>query len=95
MTATVKGGAMRVKLSNGRTITVDEVRLFGCADMQTITIDTRQRGRELMDTFIHEAMHVANPRLSEKTVHQMANDITAVLWAAGYRRNKTPKGKAR
>jgi len=52
----------------------------------SITIDGRQRGKEKLDTFIHEALHIIFPDASEAVVESNANFVADLLWKAGYRR---------
>lgn len=49
------------------------------------------KAQNLLDTWIHETAHLSQPNLSEAEVARLANDITKVLWNAGYRR--IPKTK--
>lgn len=42
-----------------------------------------------LDTFIHEALHAASPKLTEREVRRIAGDLAAVLWRAGYRHQRT------
>lgn len=58
---------------------------------RSITIDGRQRGKEKLDTFIHEALHIAFPDEDEKEIAEGANFVAEVLWKAGYRRNSEKK----
>ena len=57
-----------------------------CKAGRVMVVDSRLRGREEMDTIIHEAMHAAKWKMPEREVVLMAERITAVMWAAGYRR---------
>ena len=50
-----------------------------------ILIDERLKGRALLETEIHEAMHACFPQLSEETVTEAARDLARILWALGYR----------
>jgi len=51
-----------------------------------IEIDTRERGREALDTILHEALHVLHPDASEEKVVQMAGLLTELLWDDKWRR---------
>ena len=59
-----------------------------------ITIDPRQNQRELLDTAIHEGLHIAFPALSEEEVEDAALIISQVPWKLGFRlKPKKPKKK--
>ena len=55
-------------------------------DKGLIEIDPRQKGKDNLDTLIHEALHLIYPDLSEATVVKHAGRLTRMLWRAGYRR---------
>jgi hypothetical protein len=61
---------------------------FGEADKPTgeVVIDPRQSPSELLDTAVHEALHVACPFMSEAKVAKTATIIADTLWRMGYRR---------
>ena len=60
---------------------------FGETDKKTeITLDPRQNEAELLDSAVHELLHVVFPHASEKTVHSKATRIADTLWQMGYRR---------
>lgn len=63
---------------------------FGEADTNTgeVVIDPRQSESELLDTAVHEALHVAFPRLSEGRIAKSATLIADTLWKMGYRRRR-------
>jgi hypothetical protein len=63
---------------------------FGEADKRTgeIIIDPRQAESELLDTAVHECLHVACPYMGEAKVHKTATIIANQLWKLGYRRRK-------
>lgn len=42
--------------------------------------------KNYLDSHVHEALHAAERSFSEAEVVRLAKDITAYLWAAGYRR---------
>lgn len=50
-------------------------------DYPKIEIDERLKGRALVETIIHEALHVARPHLSEKDVTEIARFQAMVLWS--------------
>ena len=53
-----------------------------------ITIDPRQSEREMLDTGIHESIHLAYPEKTEDEVEAASAIIARVVWALGYRRDK-------
>lgn len=61
---------------------------FHCG-MPVIVIHSKRHrsAADLLDTYVHEALHASCPDLSEKEVQRVAGDITRVLWKAGYRSN--------
>jgi hypothetical protein len=61
---------------------------FGEADKPTgeVVIDPRQPESELLDTAVHEALHVACPFMAEEKVAKTATIIAETLWSMGYRR---------
>lgn len=61
---------------------------FGEVDKATgeVTLDPRQSESELLDSAVHEFLHVACPRMSEGSVHRTASVIATALWKMGYRR---------
>ena len=61
---------------------------FGQADKVTgdVTLDPRQPSSEMLDSAIHEFLHVACPYMSEKNVASTATIIAESLWNMGYRR---------
>jgi len=54
---------------------------------QTMVINTPNENEERLDTIVHETLHASNYKLTEAEVSRMANDISSVLWKAGYRRS--------
>lgn len=63
---------------------------FGEADKRTgeVNIDPRQTEGEILDTAVHEFLHVACPYMAEKHVHGTATMIAEALWKMGYRRTR-------
>lgn len=60
---------------------------FGETDKKTeITLDPRQSEGELLDSAVHELLHVVFPHASEANVHAKATRIADTLWRMGYRR---------
>lgn len=52
---------------------------------EKILIDERLKGRQRLETEIHEWLHAANPTLSEEAVTNQAKDLSRILWKLGYR----------
>jgi hypothetical protein len=48
-------------------------------------INTSATHQELLDSWLHEGLHVAKPRMSEAEVREVAGFLTELLWKAGYR----------
>ena len=63
------------------------VDLDGLADKQTNTIllDRRLSPFLRLETTVHEALHLADWKMSERKVTIRARYIARVLWAQGYR----------
>lgn len=63
---------------------------FGEVDTHSgeIYIDPRQSESELLDTMVHELLHLNFKYMSEKNVHNSASNIASTLWRMGYRRKK-------
>lgn len=55
------------------------------AEEKTIRIADNLRGKELMDTVIHEMLHAADYYKDEEWVEKVASDITRLLWRLGFR----------
>ena len=53
---------------------------------QTIVVDPRQPEKELLNTLIHEAIHLADFDIPEAKVIRLANKAAEVVWQQGYRR---------
>ena len=53
-----------------------------------VTVDPRQSQRDMLDTAIHEGLHIAFPTLSEEEVEKATKIIAQVPWALGYRVKK-------
>jgi hypothetical protein len=52
---------------------------------RAVVITPSKEGRNRLDTFIHETLHVSSPEMTEAEVNRIAGDISRVLWRAGYR----------
>lgn len=74
---------LRPTVKNGKS-----KKTFGECNIATgeIWADPNQPESELLDTLIHEAIHIAMPHLKESRVIKCSNIISDVLWKKGYRR---------
>lgn len=54
----------------------------------TIEIDSRLTGKELLDTLIHEILHLQNPSWSEKKINKHSREITEIIWSQGFRKTE-------
>lgn len=52
---------------------------------EKVLIDSKLKGRQRLNTEIHEFLHAANPTQSEEHVSQQGDDLTRILWTLGYR----------
>ena len=57
-------------------------KAMGLADFNSnsIEIDPRQNGKELIDTLLHERLHLLFPDWSEKKVASTSKKLSAFLW---------------
>ena len=55
-------------------------------DKGLIEIDPRQKGKDHLDTLIHEALHLVFPDMTEKDVVKHTGRLARLLWRNGYRR---------
>jgi len=62
-------------------------QIYGWADekKRVIEIDSRLQGKKKMRVLIHEAVHVAEPSLSESEVEKIEKLVGETLWSEGYR----------
>lgn len=56
------------------------------AEDKVIHIDERLKGKDYIETAVHELLHVYFPKLSEKKVNQIAKGLTHDLWKLDVRR---------
>lgn len=54
-------------------------------DKPKIEIDSRLKGRQRLETIIHEAMHLAFPWMMEYAVAKAARYIAMIVWHMEYR----------
>ena len=62
-------------------------------DARIIRVLSSLRGKEKLDTLVHEMLHAVLPEQEELWVNSVASDIATVLWDYGYRNineNKKP-----
>ena len=52
---------------------------------ELIEINTRLRGKEKLETEVHESLHACFPMLAESIIEPAAADIAVFLWDLGYR----------
>jgi hypothetical protein len=78
-------------------VTVRMGKLLGFAELgaSIVTIDPRQSQKEMLDTAVHEGVHVAFPTLSEEEVERAALIIAQVPWKLGFRRKIAKKTKTK
>ena len=50
-----------------------------------ILVDERLAGRAMLETIIHEILHVCFPTVSEEHITTSARDLSRILWSLGYR----------
>ncbi len=75
-----------VVLSTGKWAFVLEPLVGVTLDGRAVVIPPSRNTRDRMDTFVHETLHTSLPGLSEAEVSRVADDLSKVLWKAGYRR---------
>lgn len=62
---------------------------LACKADNTIEIDPKiSSDLSILEVYVHEALHLADWRLSERKVTFRARYIAEVLWAQGYRKIK-------
>jgi len=54
-----------------------------------IEVDPRQSEREYLLTLVHEWLHCALPRLSERSIIRLEQSLGGMLWSRGYRKKRT------
>ena len=50
-----------------------------------IWISDKVKGRDLLDTIIHEVTHCSEKKWIEEAVLQFSSDLAKILWDLGYR----------
>lgn len=51
-----------------------------------IVIDNRLKGQELLETLVHEIIHIQSPKFAEIKVQGHAKELAELLWQQGYRK---------
>lgn len=61
--------------------------LYGVAHLgeNTIEIDSRLKGKKLMEILIHESLHIALPKKEEEYIVKLSVKLTNILWSQHYR----------
>ena len=54
-----------------------------------VHIDERLKGKDLLDTLIHELIHILQPDLIEEKVEFLGTQLAEHLWDQGYRKVET------
>ena len=59
-----------------------------------VIIDSRLKGKKLLEIILHEVAHLQNPMDDEETIIEKSVTLCKILWKEGYRRvdnsNDTP-----
>lgn len=58
------------------------------AEDGNVYVDARQSPSEMLDTIVHEMVHIACPHMSELSVRKLSQTVSAALWKKGYRKQK-------
>lgn len=62
---------------------------LACKRTNTIELDPNIAGaKEFLRVTVHEALHLADWKASERRVDRISREITDVLWSQGYRISK-------
>ena len=74
---------MKHKLGNGTIIKIEVATLNGLYESESklITIDKRLRGREALETLLHELLHAELPKLTEDQVMRTARSQATAVWS--------------
>lgn len=69
-------------------------KIWGHADEYPIKVDSRLKGKKLLEIIVHEATHHILPEATEEEVERISIKLTHTLWHEGYRKiddeNKIP-----
>jgi hypothetical protein len=60
---------------------------YGLAHLgeNTIEIDSRIKGKKLLEILIHEFLHIKYPRATEERIVKVSVELTNILWDQGFR----------
>jgi len=63
-------------------------KIYGIAHCgyNSIEIDSRIRGKKLLEILLHEATHIILPAEEEEEVERISIALTKLLWKEGYRK---------
>ena len=59
---------------------------FCLFDSKTLLVHNDVKGREELETYVHELLHACQTDLSEEAVTDTAHSLASALWKVGYRR---------
>lgn len=54
-----------------------------------VEIDPRQGQKAILNTLIHELLHICEPEWTESHVNRVANTLAGYIWLARFRRIET------
>lgn len=54
-------------------------------DENLIEIDSRLKGKEKLEVYIHEKLHIMYPKWSEKTISAAGKNLAEFLWGLNFR----------
>ena len=84
-----------MKRTRQRTITIEGVTYdisyssqfdgFVTDDDRVVFFDDRICPTRLLETAIHEGLHMSEPKMTEERVTRVAKNVRRLLWAMGYR----------
>lgn len=85
----------RLSFPDGEVFIIEDTESYYglCTRGPTLVINPKKhKGRkkylEELDTWIHEALHYIFPELDENQIAVAAGKLAAILWEAGYRRQR-------
>ncbi len=74
-----------VSLSTGDRVLILSPLIGITLDYPAIVIPPGRDTADRLDTFVHETLHASCPLMKESEVIRIADDVSTVLWKAGYR----------
>jgi hypothetical protein len=83
---TIRGRRYRLRYKR---LPANEYGRCDAPDTPDKCIDIRKgiKGRQELDTLIHEMLHAAFWDMDEDAIHDAAHDIALALWRIGYRKH--------